>query len=147
MFNTIVVGTDGSPSAERVVDVARRMAYESAATLHLVMAHRTAESLMPAGGVWGFVPADDTGALRERCLAERALAVTLDRIGGGIRVRTHIVGGDPAASIVDIARRVLADLIVVGNRGMRGPHRLIGSVPNSVAHRAPCSVLVVRSGD
>ena len=36
-----------------------------------------------------------------------------------------------------------ADLIVVGNKGMHGTHRVLGSVPNSVAHQAPCAVLIV----
>jgi nucleotide-binding universal stress UspA family protein len=40
---------------------------------------------------------------------------------------------------------VHAELIVVGNRGMTGARRLLGSVPNSVAHRAPCSVLIVHT--
>jgi hypothetical protein len=35
------------------------------------------------------------------------------------------------------------DLIVVGSRGLHGP-RALGSVSERVAHRAPCSVLVVR---
>jgi nucleotide-binding universal stress UspA family protein len=36
-----------------------------------------------------------------------------------------------------------ADLIVVGNKGMKGARRVLGSVPNSVAHRANCSVLIL----
>jgi len=35
------------------------------------------------------------------------------------------------------------DLIVVGNKGMRGVKRVLGSVPNAVAHSASCSVLIV----
>ena len=39
---------------------------------------------------------------------------------------------------------VKADLVVVGNRGMSGMKRFIlGSVPNKIAHHAPCSVLIV----
>jgi nucleotide-binding universal stress UspA family protein len=38
---------------------------------------------------------------------------------------------------------VKADLIVVGNKGMKGVRRVLGSVPNSVAHGAHCSVLIV----
>jgi nucleotide-binding universal stress UspA family protein len=47
--------------------------------------------------------------------------------------------------VCDIAESVHADLIVVGNRGMTGARRLLGSVPNSIAHRAPCSVLIVHT--
>jgi nucleotide-binding universal stress UspA family protein len=35
-----------------------------------------------------------------------------------------------------------AYLIVVGSKGMRGTRRIPGSVPNSVAHKAGCHVLV-----
>jgi nucleotide-binding universal stress UspA family protein len=33
-------------------------------------------------------------------------------------------------------------VIVVGNKGMTGLRRVIGSVPNSVTHQAPCAVLI-----
>ena len=55
-----------------------------------------------------------------------------------IRDRT----GAPADAICEVATRVDADLIVVGNKGMRGVRRVLGSVPNSVAHQAPCAVLI-----
>jgi nucleotide-binding universal stress UspA family protein len=48
-------------------------------------------------------------------------------------------------AILRVADEVNADLIVVGNKGMRGAGRVLGSVPNSVAHKATCSVLIVRT--
>jgi nucleotide-binding universal stress UspA family protein len=36
-----------------------------------------------------------------------------------------------------------ADMIVVGNRGMSGAKRMLGSVPNKVSHHATCEVLIV----
>jgi nucleotide-binding universal stress UspA family protein len=43
-----------------------------------------------------------------------------------------------------VAETVHADLVVIGNRGMSGVKRLVlGSVPNKVSHRCPCSVLIV----
>jgi nucleotide-binding universal stress UspA family protein len=36
-----------------------------------------------------------------------------------------------------------ADVIVVGSKGMH--RRILGSVPNSVAHKAPCAVLIVKT--
>jgi nucleotide-binding universal stress UspA family protein len=55
----------------------------------------------------------------------------------------HAVEGDPAEAIIKTAEKVHADLIVVGNRGMRGVRRALGSVPNTVAHGAPCSVAII----
>jgi nucleotide-binding universal stress UspA family protein len=53
--------------------------------------------------------------------------------------------GEAADLITQVAEQVNADLIVVGNKGMKGARRLLGSVPNRVAHRALCSVLIVRT--
>ena len=37
------------------------------------------------------------------------------------------------------------EVIVVGNRGMTGMRRMLGSVPNTISHHAPCSVLIVQT--
>jgi nucleotide-binding universal stress UspA family protein len=60
----------------------------------------------------------------------------------GLEPVVHAAEGDPVDAIVAVAESVEADLIVVGNRGMKGVRRVLGSVPNSVAHKAPCSVLI-----
>jgi nucleotide-binding universal stress UspA family protein len=53
--------------------------------------------------------------------------------------------GDPAAVIISTADEVGADLIVVGSKGLRGSRRILGSVPNTVAHKAGCHVLIART--
>jgi nucleotide-binding universal stress UspA family protein len=55
------------------------------------------------------------------------------------------VQGDAAEQIVALAADQKIDLIVVGNKGMRGAKRVLGSVPNTVAHRATCAVLIVNT--
>ena len=45
--------------------------------------------------------------------------------------------------IVSVAEEQQVELIVVGNKGMKGAKRILGSVPNAVAHSAPCAVLIV----
>jgi nucleotide-binding universal stress UspA family protein len=47
--------------------------------------------------------------------------------------------------LVRIAAEAEADLIIVGNKGMRGARRVLGSVPNRVAHKAPCGVMIVQT--
>ena len=49
----------------------------------------------------------------------------------GVPITTDARTGDPAG------------VLVVGSRGMR--RRVLGSVPNSVSHRAPCSVMIVKT--
>ena len=61
----------------------------------------------------------------------------------GVDAEPYPREGDPADAILDVAEESNADLIVVGNKGMH--RRILGSVPNTVAHKAPCSVLVVKT--
>jgi nucleotide-binding universal stress UspA family protein len=55
------------------------------------------------------------------------------------------VGGHPAEAIVEAAREKQPSLLVCGRRGLHGL-RALGSVSERVAHRAPCSVLLVPDG-
>jgi nucleotide-binding universal stress UspA family protein len=65
--------------------------------------------------------------------------------GRGIVADSVAPTGDPGWAIVDEARRLGADLIVMGTRGRSTVTRLLlGSVSTSVLHHAPCDVLVVR---
>jgi nucleotide-binding universal stress UspA family protein len=45
--------------------------------------------------------------------------------------------------LVELAQTNDADVLVIGNKGM--DRRVLGSVPNSVSHHAPCSVLIVKT--
>ena len=64
---------------------------------------------------------------------------------GAQKFTTHTLPGDPVKAILSVATEVGADLIVVGNKGMKGKGKFLGSVPNDVAHQAPCAVLIVSS--
>jgi nucleotide-binding universal stress UspA family protein len=61
----------------------------------------------------------------------------------GLECTTLVDEGDPAEVLVRLAEECDADLLVIGNKGMK--RRVLGSVPNSVTHSAPCAVLVVKT--
>ena len=66
----------------------------------------------------------------------------------GYNVTANVLVGDAEAVIVDRAREIGVDLIVVGSRGSRGLTRfLLGSVAAAVARFAPCSVEIVRAAE
>jgi nucleotide-binding universal stress UspA family protein len=78
--------------------------------------------------------------------AERALATAEAKIRErGLDPVCHARVGEPAATLTEVAREYHADFIVVGSNGMSGVARIGGSVPNSVSHHAPCSVLIART--
>ena len=143
MYQNIVVGTDGSSTADRAVDVAASLIRWSGGTLHLVMAHRPGPALSPAPGLTGVAAA--SVHVHGVLAAERVLNETIERLGAGIGIVAHTPQGDPAASVVRAAEQVGADLIVVGSRGMQGPRRVLGSIPNTVARKARCAVLVAKT--
>ena len=62
-----------------------------------------------------------------------------------LSVHEHVRRGDPALVLADIAAEENARLLVVG-AGEHGKlaRRLIGSVADLLAERAPCNVLIVR---
>jgi len=137
MFETLVVGADGSPTAAEAVKEAVELAKLYSGTLHIVSAYKPQQYSSAAGGE--FSKSLDSGDLAESLLADLASRARV----AGVKAEMHAESGDPAHAICGVAERVSADVIVVGNKGMLGARRVLGSVPNTVAHEAPCSVLIV----
>ena len=61
----------------------------------------------------------------------------------GVKTVSEARQGDPADVLCDIAEQHDADVLVVGSKGMH--RRVLGSVPNTVTHKAPCSVMLVKT--
>jgi nucleotide-binding universal stress UspA family protein len=146
MYDSIVVGTDGSDTAKEAVRQASELAKTVGAKLHLVSAYepvpegrlRQERQQVPDDLQWMVNPKEDVeGTLKE------AAAEIEEK---GVEVATYAREGDPADAILDVAEEEKADLIVVGNKGMSGARRfLLGSVPNKVSHHAPSSVMIIRT--
>jgi nucleotide-binding universal stress UspA family protein len=147
VYERIVVGVNPVDSAQRAAKEAIALAEAVGADLHLVCAYAPEPvaplSSMVAGAALATAtqpqPAprpDATRAHVENFLSglARSTSVTTHR---------HVLPGDPAESILQVCGEVGADLVVVGNKGMQGARRVLGSVPNTVSHQAPCSVLIV----
>jgi nucleotide-binding universal stress UspA family protein len=146
MFNSIVVGTDGSGTATQAVREAVDMAGAVGATLELVSAFApVSEQRLRAER--RDAPADVQWAISPRREVEESLSDAADIAReAGVEVNTHARQGDPADAILDVAEETSAGLVIVGNKGMTGAKRfLLGSVPDKISHHAPCSVLIVRT--
>jgi nucleotide-binding universal stress UspA family protein len=146
VFSTIVVGTDGSEPANEAVALAVKLASEDKATLHLVHAVKASPTGAPVAQVGSSIAVlGDTDMTRQ---VQDAANSILDAAVAGVAdldIKTHAVSGAPADALMELAKKLGADLIVVGSRGMQGTHRLIGSVPNSIAHGADCHVLIAKT--
>jgi universal stress protein A len=122
-LSDLLYPTDFSPSSEAAGRVAREMARQWGARLHIV-------HVVP--------PVTDPYDAPERL---NRLAATL---GEGVQVHTALLSGRIARQIIDYARDKRIALIVLGTHGRTGVSRvLLGSVAESVVRLAPCLVLTV----
>jgi len=143
MIATVAVGTDGSGTAEKAVLSALEMAERFAAKIVFISAYSPVDEIRlrrekrdaPDEVQWTINPEEDVDATLRECeqLAE-------DR---GLRWASEAAQGDPADILVALAARHDADVLVIGNRGMQ--RRVLGSVPNSVTHKARCTVFLVKT--
>jgi nucleotide-binding universal stress UspA family protein len=158
MARSIVVGTDGSESADEAVRRATEMASREGARLHLVTAFPDPQILRDQTTIWtnepkGLVDSGRAGGgaptenIDLRQVAESLLQrAAREAMSKGVEVETHVREGEPAEAILDVANQQHADLIVVGSRGLTGIKRyLLGSVSNKVSEHAHCSVMIVRA--
>ena len=137
----ILVATDFSPTADRALDYALALGAKLGARIHIV--HVIG---IPALGV------PESGLALARMTLDALVAdgqVALDRIADQHRnqaVLGEIVQrtGDARDEVLQVAKEVHADLIVIGTRGRRGVARaLLGSVAEAIVRMAPCPVLTV----
>jgi nucleotide-binding universal stress UspA family protein len=142
MYKRIVLAYDGSVSGQKALLDCRDMAHLSKAELFLI-------AVMPlpvefAGGEIGIV--DQGHDERERQQYQAILDEGLRRLAeAGHTPQGEVVVGDAVDEIANCARRVQADLIIVGHKHLQGWARRWwrGSVSKALIEQAPCSVLVV----
>jgi nucleotide-binding universal stress UspA family protein len=146
MFDVIVVGTDGSETASYAVAKATDLANTCGATLHIVHAHRLVSAAQMASAATAGAPTFDIDNVNRGIEQQSGLVLeqaAQQAAAAGVKCETHAISGDAADVLVDLASQVGAELIVIGNRGMSGIRRILGSVPNKVAHHCTCSLLIV----
>jgi nucleotide-binding universal stress UspA family protein len=138
MLSRVAVGTDGSATAAEAVRAATEMAQRFEAELVLLGVFQD------GGGSAG----DEDPELQWASSPSARLREILERTEkdvrrSGVDCRTLTDEGEPGEVLVRLAEACEADVLVIGNKGMH--RRVLGSVPNTVTHRAPCSVFVVKT--
>lgn len=144
-YRNVLVGTDGSPTADLAVRHAAQLAVACGARLTVATAYfpdpATAKLAdeAPEDIRWRI---NDSAAAALR--AEGAVEIAKGVGAKEVRVRTG--RGDPADVLVELADDAGADVIVLGSRGITSASRfLLGNVTNKVSHHAPCDLLIVRT--
>ena len=143
MIKTVAVGTDGSETAAKAVEFALDLASRYEAKIVFLSAYKpVSEDRLkresrdaPEDVQWQINPAEDVEpALRE---AEEAAQER------GLKSTSEAKEGEASKVLVELASKHGADLLVIGNKGMS--RKVLGSVPNTVSHKADCSVVIVKT--
>jgi len=133
MFETVVIATDGSESAQRGVQTAIDLADRFDGTVHALYVLNEAER--------DHDPEEVTDPIED--IGDEALGFVREQANGD--VETAIREGDPTTEIIEYAAEIDADVIAIGTRGRHGDHAfLLGSVAEAVVREAPIPVLTVR---
>jgi nucleotide-binding universal stress UspA family protein len=129
-MSKILVAVDGSKHAQKAVDYAVQLALKYKASITLMNVAQTA---------YPFLKADTAKSIGELIVTNAAKRIK------DLKVNKRVDIGDPAKTIVEVAKNENYDLIVLGSRGLNPAKKfLLGSVSDKVAEHAQCSVLVVK---
>jgi nucleotide-binding universal stress UspA family protein len=146
-WKTIVAPIDGDPAHEKALPLAAELARAFSCRLHLLMVTpRPAELSGSERAAGTFLP----GATRVKLEMESAgasdyVAARRDELdASGVRTTCEASRGDPARAIVRTARRLPADLVVMGTHGRAGTEAFYeGSVAAHVVARSRSPLLLV----
>ena len=139
----VLVAVDDSGFAEdllRAVVAGIRHENTEVLVLHVL---QPVETVPPPEMAQGYAPELEDEKQPARALVEQ-IAAELSR--AGFTAKTEVRIGDVTETVLERAAGWHADLITVGSHGQKSIHNfLLGSVAESVARRAGCSVAIVRA--
>ncbi|MDO8484036.1 MAG: universal stress protein [Candidatus Limnocylindrales bacterium] len=144
----ILLATDGSRAADQARDLVAALPWREGGRVRVVSVAPTRTEIL--GVPWTVDVLPDADQLEDEILrVHRDALETAKREISSARpdlvIEPILIRGRAASAIVDEARAMPADLIVVGHRGHgRWESMLLGSVSSEVVDHAPCPVLVAR---
>lgn len=141
-MTSIILATDGSPSAENATAVAFELARATGARLYVVSVWHGALATYATREVQYLPESEHAAWTRANRAAHTAVRLAQS---AGLEAEAFVCEGKPVDVICETAAATEASLIVVGSHGWGGFRKLaFGSVSNGLLNRAPCPVLVAR---
>ncbi len=139
MFSKILHANDGSEHAFRALAMALAMAKQNNSDLHMVSVEEI--DYMPEF-IEEVREQTGTAARRFHKVLQRARAMAEE---SHVKLDTHVISGHPVRDIVELAKELKVELLVIGATGHSPLYdRLIGSRANRIVQLAHCPVLVVK---
>lgn len=139
MFSKILHANDGSEHAFHALALALALAKQNNSELHMISVEEI-----------DYMPEFIEEIREETGTAARRFHKVLQRARGmadesRVKLDTHVVAGHPVRDIVELAKELKVDLLVIGATGHSALYdRLIGSRADRIVQLAHCPVLVVK---
>ena len=139
MFSKILHGNDGSEHAFHALAMALALTKQNNSDLHMVSVEEI--DYMPEF-IEEVREQTGTAARRFHKVLQRARAMAED---SHVDLHTHVVAGHPVRDIIELAKELEVELLVIGATGHSALYdRLIGSRADRIIQLAHCPVLVVK---
>lgn len=141
-YKHLLLATDLSKDTDKLADHAKAFAKSCNAKVSIV--HVVEHTPVVYGGGEFSIPLDIN---LEEALREHA-AQALAHLGKRLEITEkdqYIETGSVKVAVVNLAKKIDADLIVVGAHGRHGIEKILGATANAILHAAKCDVLTVRT--
>ncbi len=139
-YRDVLAAIDFSPASHRVLEHAKGVT-DPTGTVHLVHVVEWVPTVVE-GAFAGYGHPREMRAIHEASVAKLA---DFARLCAPLRTTTDVVEGNASLSVLEVATRYSADLIVIGTQGRSLASRLLlGHVMERILRQARCPVLVVR---
>jgi nucleotide-binding universal stress UspA family protein len=144
-FRSVLLPLDGSPFAERAVPWAAAIARKARARLRLALVHQVPQPPpLDAGSVRLYTKIELALRKSERDYLRRVAARV--RAADPIQLATATLTGEPAPALVDYAREMSVDLVVMTTHGRGGLERTwLGSVADRLVRTLEIPLLLIRA--
>lgn len=141
-YKHILLTTDLSGDTDKIADHAKVLAEQSKARVSIV--YVIEHTPIVYGGGEFSIPLDVN--LEETLKENGRQALThLGKRLGIAEKDQYVETGSIKMAVVNLAKKLGVDLIVVGAHGRHGIERILGSTANAILHASPCDVLTVRT--
>lgn len=144
----ILLATDGSEHSKAMIKEFADRAFSTGTKLRIISAYESSYITYssPMGGLSEYNAEVDKNLLESAKAATENAAVILSKVSPKLSISTAVIEGSAKSAILEEAEKFGANLIVVGSHGHGAVAGfLLGSVSQSVALHAKCSVEIVRN--
>jgi nucleotide-binding universal stress UspA family protein len=137
-MSRILVALDGSPSSEKALEVAVKLAQQNGSQV-------TAVAVLDRSGDPQLESAAEGVKAKVRSHLEEILQAAANFARSrGVRLTPVLREGHPAEAVIDCAEQQGAEMLVVGSNNGKGDRPGLGGTADQISSHAPCTVMIVK---